>query len=108
MKSQIFKYDISDNILYDLLEKICVKNNKFYILNNISYKKAEYHNYICDFYENLRPYYYKSKYFYLNRKQNYAMFVTIIRQLCRFKSINYVSKILYNKSSYDIVYHIYF
>lgn len=108
MKSQIFKCDISNTLLYDLLDKICIKTNKFYILNNISYKKAEYHNYICDFYEKLRPLYYSSKLFYLDRKQNYAMFITIVRQICRYKSINYISKINYNKSSYDIVYHIYF
>ena len=45
---------------------------------------------------------------YINRKQNYSSFLTVIRQLCRVNNISYTSKIIYNKSSYDIVYYIYY
>ena len=108
MTSQIFKIAVPKNILFDILDKICVKNDKYYILNKISYKKGEYLQILNSFTEILIPYYYKSKQKYLTRKMNFNTFITIIRQLCRINNINYTSKILYNKSTYDIVYYIYF
>jgi len=107
MNSQIFKNQIPREIIFDLLDKICTKNDKYYILNKISYKKAEYLQILPAFYETILPAYYISKQFYISRKQNYSSFITIIRQICRLNGINYTSKIIYNKSSYDIVYYIY-
>ena len=108
MNSQIFKNQISNNVLFDLLDKICIKNEKCYILNKTSYKKGEYLNILASFNELILPNYHTSKQFYLTRKQNYSSFVTIVRQLCRLNSISYSSKIVYNKSTYDIIYHIYY
>ena len=91
----------------DLLNKICEKNEKFYILNKISYKKAEYSDLLAPFYKIILPYYYDSKQYYVNRKSTYGSFVTIVRQICKINFINYTSKIIYNKATYDIVYYIY-
>ena len=44
---------------------------------------------------------------YLEKKQTYNSFTTIVRQICNFNKLTYTSKIKYNKSSYDIVYIIY-
>ena len=38
---------------------------------------------------------------------NYKNFLTILRQVCSSLSIKYSSKILYNKSKYNINYNIY-
>ena len=108
MSSQIFKNPVPQNILFELLDKICIKNNKYYILDKISYKKGEYLQILSPFYEIMLQYYYLSKQFYILRKQNYSSFVTIIRQICKKNNINYTSKIIYNKSTYDIVYYIYY
>ena len=108
MNSQIFKQSVPREIMLDLLDTICIKNDKHYILNKISYKKGEYLQLFTSFYELLLPFYYISKQFYINRKQNYSSFLTVIRQLCRVNNISYTSKIIYNKSSYDIVYYIYY
>jgi hypothetical protein len=108
MSSQIFKEPIPQNILFDLLDKICTKNEKYYVLNKPSYKKAEYLQILDQFYEQILQYYHTSKQFYVTRKSNYSSFMTIVRQLCKINSIDYTSKILYNKSSYDIVYYIYY
>ena len=108
MNSQIFKNQIPKELLFDLLDKICIKNDKYYILNKISYKKCEFLNLLDNFCEKISPAYHKSKQFYVTRKHNYSSFITIIRQICRLNSINYVSKIVYNKSTYDIIYNIYF
>jgi len=108
MNSQIFIKPIPQSILYELLEQICVKNKNYYILDKISYKKGEYLQLLEPFYKLLMPYYYLSKQFYLTRKHNYSSFITIVRQICRNNNIHYSSKIIYNMSSYDIVYNIYF
>lgn len=108
MNSQIFKKQIPRKVLFDLLEKICSKTEKYYIFNKIAYKKCEFLNLLDPFLDTLLPSYHKSKQFYLTRKRKYSSFITIIRQLCRLNSIIYDSKISYTKSTYDIVYHIHF
>ena len=108
MNSQIFKNQISNEQLFDLLEKICIKNDKYYTLNKISFKKCEFLNLLEPFCKEISSAYHKSKQFYITRKHNYSSFITIIRQICKLNEINYVSNIIYNKSTYDIVYNIYF
>lgn len=108
MSTQIFKQKIPVEILYEILENICVKNDKYYILNNISFKKAIFNNYISDFYEKCRPYYHNSKHNYLDKKLTYNSFITVIRQICKSNNIMFSSKIKYENSSYDLHYFIYF
>ena len=38
---------------------------------------------------------------------NYNYFLTVIRQLCNVYNIVYTSKLIYNKSSYEIEYCVY-
>ncbi len=107
MNSQIFKKNVPEIILFELLDKICEKNNNNYVLSKTAYKHACYHDYIDDFCNTLKDYYHKSKEYYVDRKLNYTKFVTIIRQICKTNKILYTSNILYNKSNYDILYYIY-
>ena len=107
MKSQIFKTHLSKDILIELLKKICSKGSNYYILNKISYKKADYSKLLDPFYQEILPYYHDSKQYYISRKSNYTSFITIVRQICKLNLINYTSKIIYNKATYDIVYYIY-
>lgn len=108
MISQIFIKQVPQNILFELLDKICIKNNKYYTINKIAYKKGEYLQFLEAFYQQLKSYYHISKQIYVTRKQNYSSFITIVRQICKNNNINYSSTIIYNKSSYDIVYNIYY
>ena len=108
MTSQIFKQPIPNNLLFDLLDKICLKNNKHYIFNSDSYKKGVFNEEIQKFIELCKPYYFISKRKYLDKKLSYNSFVTILRQVCNFNKIVYASQIIYDKSSYNIVYYIYF
>ena len=55
----------------------------------------------------IKPYYFKSKQFYLERDKNYKNIITIIRQICKFNHMAYTSKIVYLKSTYEIKYFIY-
>jgi len=108
MTSQIFKHKIPDESLFELMEKICSKNDKHYIFNLDAYKKGIFTEDIQKFIESCRPYYFSSKHKYLDKKISYNSITTILRQVCKFNKIAYTSKIIYDKSSYNIVYYIYF
>ena len=60
-----------------------------------------------DFISLLEPYYYDSKKHYITRKMDYNRFITILRQLCNVNNIRYETKMIYNSSTYEIVYYIY-
>jgi hypothetical protein len=106
--SQLFKYNIDGNYFSQFIIKYStkIKNNE-YNFSLVSYKKAIYDNKITELIEKLKSCYHKSKLFYIKRAMNYKNFLTILRQLCTSLSIKYSSKILYNKSKYNINYNIY-
>lgn len=106
--SQIFKINVPTNTLFTMLDNIGCKDGKYYIINNITYKKGVFNEIITKFIEQCIPYYHTSKRKYLERKLTYGSFVTIIRQICNANNIKYTSTIKYDKSKYDIHYYIYF
>jgi hypothetical protein len=109
MSSQIFKDVIPGELLFGLLEYIyAFKTEKYYIINNSSFKKAQFKDILNDFIKMIEPYYHTSKLFYITREMTYTHFLTIIRQICNCCSIKYTSKIKYISSNYDIHYYIYF
>jgi hypothetical protein len=107
LPSQIFKNDIPVRLLSDLFEKICIKHENYYTLNNNAYKKGIFKGDIQQFISDCLPYYYLSKRKYLTRPLNYNHFITIIRQICKYLNIKYTNKIVYEKSTYDIIYNVY-
>ncbi len=108
MSNQIFKNKIMDEILFSLLEKLCQKTEQYFIFNFESYKKGIYSEDIQNFIDYCKPYYHISKRKYLEKKLTYNSFVTVLRQICKFNKITYTSQIKYDKSSYNIIYYIYF
>ena len=108
MSFQIFKDRIPNEMLIKLLDDIAVKYEKYYIINNNSYKKGMFNNIIELFITQCMPYYHISKRKYLERKLTYNSFITVIRQICNFNKITYTSQLKYDKSTYDIIYYIYF
>jgi len=106
MTSQIFKTQIPNQLLINLLEENAVKSDKCYVVNNNVYKKGIFNESIPKFIAECRQYYFLSKRKYLDRKLTYNSFITILRQICNFNKITYTSKIRYDKSVYDIEYHI--
>ena len=107
MSKQIFKKDIPNELFFNLLENICMKNEKHYILNIESFKKGIFNGMVQQFLDNCKSYYHISKKMYLEKKTTYNSFVTVIRQICNYNKLTYISQIKYNKSSYNIVYIIY-
>jgi len=107
MLTQIFKNNVPVDILYVLLEKICVKTDKYYLVDNNSYKKLLYYHLYDDFCNEITQYYHTSKQFYLKRKITYNSFTNIVRQICKSNNVMFTSNIKYNKSLYNIQYLIY-
>ena len=108
MSTQIFKKLIPKELLVSLLEKICVKNEKYYYFDMNAYRKMLYYEYNNEFCDSIRDYYHIGKRFYVDRKISYNVFTTILRQICNSNNIMYTSQIKYNESKYNIVYFIYF
>lgn len=107
MSTQIFKNQIPNNMLFQLLDKICLKNEKYYTFNIESFKKGLYNEDIQKFLKECIPYYHLSKRKYLEKKLTYNSFATVLRQICNYNKITYTSQIKYDKSTYNIIYYIY-
>ena len=107
MSFQIFKKQIPNELLFNLLDAICSKNEKHYVLNKNSFKKGIFDESILKYFSRFSEYYHSSKKKYLNKKLTYNSFMTVIRQICNFNKITYTSQIKYDKSTYDIIYYIY-
>lgn len=105
--SQIFKKIYPKESLINFISKFAYKNNDYYIINKSYYKRAIFLNIINDFVTDIKEYYHISKRRYTDNVNNYTKLMTIIRQLCKINNINFISKIIYTKSTYDIVYYIY-
>lgn len=108
MSNQIFKTSIPNKLLFDLLDINAFKMNKCYLFNNESFKKGLFNESIPNFIKMCFPYYHLSKIKYLEKPLTYTSFITIVRQICKSNNIRYTSQIKYNKSTYDIMYFIYF
>lgn len=108
MSNQLFKKSVPKDLLFDLLEKICVKSDKYYLIDLNSYKKMMFHNYYEEFRNTIKPYYNLSKQFYVERKILYNSFTNIVRQICKNNNIMYTSQIKYNESQYNIDFLIYY
>ena len=77
MSKQIFKQDISKNILLTFLENNADVTDKFYIFSKTNYRQADYHNEIETLCELIKPCYHVSKLHYIERKLTYSKFITI-------------------------------
>lgn len=104
MTSQLFKSVFPKNILINYLNSCA---DETYIFSRDSYKKSCINGSLESFLDKLKDFYFPSKQYYVTRKMSYKNIVTIIRQVCKYLNIQYISKILYDKSSYEIIYYIY-
>lgn len=108
MLKQIFKTNVPTTTLFDLLENICVKTDKYYLIDLIAYKKMLFLGLNEDFIREILPMYHASKQYYVTRKLDYNSFTNIVRQICKSNSIMFNSAIKYNESSYVIEHYIYY
>lgn len=107
MSKQIFREKVPSQILFDLLEMICLKTHNYFLFDMNAFRKMVFNKYHEEFLETLKLYYHLGKRFYLEREVSYNMFTTILRQICKHNAIMYTSQIKYNESNYNIQYMVY-
>lgn len=108
MSVQIFKNKVPLSYLTQFLDKVCVvKTNKYYLINDTSYKKGVFLDIVDEFCKDIEPFYHISKRKYVTRKLNYNKFITIIRQICKHHQLPISSQIKYC-SNYSIECLIYY
>ena len=106
--NQLFKTPVENSFIFDLLDKICQKTDRFYVIDQNAFRKMLFHKYETDFFDQLLTHYYSSKHFYLTRKLTYKSFTNIIRQICKHNNILFNSNICYSDSRYTISFYIYY
>jgi len=108
MSSQIFRSAVSKNTLHSFLESCAEKKHKYYTFTKTLFKAAQFKELIEPFCKSIEDNYYVSKRYYITRKMTYKNFVTVLRQICKYHQIPFISRIKYYKSTYDISYTIFF
>lgn len=104
---QNFKTPVPIQLLWDFLKTNFDETDTHFQLTSYLYHKTEYNKNLLVFIASLKPYYHNSKRKYIERQINYKGFLTIIRQLCNAHHIKFSTKLVYNKSMYEIEYSIY-
>jgi hypothetical protein len=104
---QLFVKDINNEIIIDLLDKICQKKDERYNLDQNAFRKMLFHGYDKDFCTCIKEYYFSSKQFYVTRELTYKSFTNIVRQICKHNNIRLNSSMRYNDSKYTIEFFIY-
>ncbi len=107
MSRQIFRKLVPPESLYDLLEKICLKTDNYFLVDHNANKKFMYLQLDGEFKETMVAYYHDSKRFYLTREMNYNSFINIVRQICKSNQMMFTSQIKYMESKYSIEYLIF-
>ena len=108
MLNQIFKKNVPSDILFALLDKICLKTDKYYHVDGNAFRKMQFLCLFPEFLSIIFPCYHTSKQFYVTRELNYNSFTNIIRQICKSNNVMFHSKIKYNESAYSIDYFVYY
>lgn len=106
--TDIFVKPIDKSLLFNLLEKICLKKAKYYVIDKNSYKSMLFSRVHIEFINKLYEYYNPTKHFYLNRELTYNSFTNIVRQICKNNDIKITSQVRYNKSASNIDFYVFF
>jgi hypothetical protein len=106
MLNQIFRKNVPPSLLFDLLELICLKTDKYYVIDMNAYKKLLFHELHIKLANDMIEYYHISKQFYATRKMTYTSFINIVRHICKNSNIMYTSQMRYNESKYNINYYV--
>ena len=103
--NQIIKSDISSCIVVDFIKNNCRKEGKEYVSDKTVFKIIYQNGVLTEFVEKIKPFYFESKKFYIERKLNYKNYNTILRQITKNKNIVTRKTINYFNNSYEITYY---
>ena len=87
--TQIFIEELPLCFLYEVLENYFIKEKDYYVVNYVGFKKILFHKHQESWLSEIRPYYHKSKRFYVDRKFTFGSFINLIRQMCKLYNIEY-------------------
>lgn len=104
----IFRSHIPINVLYDVLDKICIKKEKYYLFDFNAFRLLQYHELYPEFSQKIIQAYKPSKQFFVTRPLTYNSFITILRHICRVNHVNFKTKFNYQHSLYNIDYYIHY
>jgi hypothetical protein len=103
----MFHSIIDSNILFELLDLVCVKRAEYYIFGIYAYRSLQYRNIYPEFAKKIvncyRPHYRS----FVTRPLTYQSIVTIIRHICKMHNIRLEAKTEY-KPVYNTDYYIYY
>jgi hypothetical protein len=110
-ENQLFKTPVPVHVLWDFLKQNFTETDTHILITKYLFHKAEYNQTLSitnptlsQFITAIRDHYYLSKRKYIDRPLTYKFFLTLIRQLCNAHHIQYSTKLVYNKSMYEIEY----
>jgi tRNA G18 (ribose-2'-O)-methylase SpoU len=106
--NQLFIKNVKNELLFELLDKICQVKENYYYLDQNAFRKMLFHGYDKDFCSAIKEHYYLSKQFYVTRTMTYKSFTNIVRQICKHNNVMFNSSIRYSDSKYSIEFFIYF
>ena len=103
--NQIIKSDISSGIIIDFIIENCRKEGDEYVSDKAVFKKMYQNDALKEFIEIIKPYYFDSKKFYVERLLNYKNYNTVLRQVTKNANIPTRKRISYFHNSYEIIYY---
>lgn len=89
---KIFKIPVTLNILFDLLDKVSLVKEKYYVFEITSFNKMKFLNLYDPFIQILKEYYFPNKQHYLKPIPTLKSFMTIIKQICNYHNLNITVK----------------
>ena len=106
MLNYLFLKQVPVELLIELLEKICSKTDRFYLIDMNAYRKMIFYHLHEPFCTILTPYYHVSKRYYLTREMTYNSFTNIVRQICKSNKHSFYTELKYDYSVYTILYFV--
>ncbi len=107
---EIFRRPIPVDIVFGILDTICLKTDKFYLVDETAYQQLLFRQLNEVLVQNVVDYYHASKQFYVCREMTYSSFLNFIRQFCKSNGVPFARKIHYRgkRSIYTAEYWVYF
>ena len=107
MKHRLFNSSISYEPLEKFIKDNFVKEQNYYYIDELLFKKLKYQEKISSFIDQVKSNYHASKSFYCDNINSYKQFLTVLRQHLKYFNMKYTSKIKYANCTYNIFYFIY-
>jgi hypothetical protein len=101
-----FKRPVTLNILFDLLDKICLLQEKNYVFDMTAYNKMKYLQLDEGFIQTLKEYYLPNNMHYLTKEINFKNFIIIVKQICKYHQLNVSLKNVCINGEYQNIYFI--